>query len=124
MKITRYIFDTNAFAVNTERVKYNALMPDHNGKTSVFNITNLHSDKIWDIGVNHVAILRGRDIKARGDILAIDVSSEELMITPDTQDHPLHANISGRPTEKSEQKLIAMKLADKAELHVVPVNPE
>jgi hypothetical protein len=57
-------------------------------------------------------------------MLARDVSSERLTITPDNQSHPLHANISGWPVEKSEQKLIAKKIADKAQLHLMPVGHE
>lgn len=115
---TRYIFNEKHFAATKKRVKYPAFMP-RNGETSVFRIINLSSKKIWDIG-KYVGSLGNRMLQARGDIAANDVFALELDIEPDTQKHPLHANIIGWPAFKGKIKLVAIKLADKAQLHLTP----
>lgn len=120
--VTRYIFSSRHYAADRGRVKYNALMP-RNGETSVFRINNLPFEQIWDIG-SHVGNVSNRTLRARGDIAAEDILSEDLRIEPDTQEHPLHANIIGWPAQDAKIRLIASKLADKAQLHLRPSLPE
>jgi hypothetical protein len=91
-------------------------MPPSNLKLSVYRSSELHEDAIWELGNHHVAIPRHKPLVGRADLLASDVSDadRELKIEPDTTPHPRHANISGWPTQKDKQKLIAIKLASKA----------
>lgn len=119
-EVTRYIFDKSGYARTTGRVKYNVLMPNSDGETSVFWITNLSSKEIWDIGQRYVAERISRTLRARGDLFSSNVLDESLEIKPETKTHPRHANIVGWPTQKSEKILIAKKLAENAQLHMKP----
>jgi len=115
--LTRYILHTNHFSILHKRVKYAAFMPAPNGETSVFRISNLSDNEIWGIGDREVAQKRSQPLLGRADILALHILSNKLKIAPDNNP-PRHANIIGWPREKSEQKLIAMELADNAQLHL------
>ena len=115
--LTRYILHSNNFSVSHGRVKYIVFMPAPNGETSVFRISNLLDNEIWGIGDHEVAQKRSQPLLGRADILAFHILSNKLKIVPDNT--PLrHANITGWPIEKSEQKLVAMELAENAQLHL------
>jgi len=116
--VTRYIFTERHYAKTTGRVKYGAFSPK-GGKTSVFRIVSLTSERIWNIG-DYVAKESCRTLRARGDLVASDVFDEGLEIESDTRKHPLHANIIGWPSVRAKIKLLAIKLADKAQLHLEP----
>lgn len=115
--LTRYILHKNHFSTLYKRVKYTAFLPTSNGETSVFRTSNLSDNEIWKIGDIEVAQKRGLPLLGYADILAFQVLSENLKVIPDNI--PLrHANIVGWPEEKSEQKLIAMELAENAQLRI------
>lgn len=101
-----------------DRVKYNAFLPSPNKETSVYRISTLTRDEIWDIGKRSVAEVRCETLRGRADIITLDVLKEDLKVKPNIERHPLHANIIGWPAIKHEQKLIAIKLAEKARLHL------
>jgi hypothetical protein len=115
--LTRYILHTNHFSILHKRVKYATFMPTPNGETSVFRISKLSESEIWGIGDREVAQKRSKPLLGRADISAFHVFSNKLEIAPDNNP-PRHANIIGWPREKSEQKLIAMELAENAQLHL------
>lgn len=98
-------------------VRYNAFMPTSNGDVSVFCILGLVESKIWEMGDIQVARRRGKPLLGRADILVLNVINSNLQIDPDNKP-PRHANIIGWPEEKSEQKLIALKMAANAQLHL------
>ncbi len=114
--IARYLFDRKHFAPEKKRVKYPAFLP-RNGETSVFRISGLSSEDIWRIG-EIVANESSRNLKARGDLAVRDVSDEGLEVIQETRKHHLHANITGWSDDSSKNKLIAIKLADKASLNL------
>jgi hypothetical protein len=64
-----------------------------------------------------------RTLRARGDLLVEEILVEGLFVSPDTETHPLHANILGWPAEKAKIRLAASKLADKARLLLKPPKP-
>jgi len=114
--ISRFILSKNHFAASKKRVKYNAFLPPPDLELSVFRISGLPDNQIWEIGREIVAQPQGKTAKGRGDFLAALATENELSIIPDQEPHELHANIIGWPENKAKQKLIAAKLADKAEL--------
>lgn len=114
--LARYIFNRDSFSPANDRVKYNAFLPAPDLKTSVFRVSGLTPDEIWHIGDSKVAPKREKPVLARADIIAGVVLLNTLEIEPDNNP-PRHANICKWPPEKSEQKLIAIELADKSELH-------
>lgn len=113
--LTRYIIHKNHFSILHKRVKYAAFLPAPNGETSVFRVSGLADNAIWEIGDKEVAEKRRMSILGRADILASHVLNRTLKIMPD-DNPPRHANITGWPEEKSEQKLIALELAEDARL--------
>lgn len=115
--LARYILHKSLFSILHKRVKYGAFLPAPNGETSVFRISNLSDNEVWDIGDKEVAQKRGMLVLGRADILAFHVLQRRLRIIPD-DNPPRHANIVGWPEEKSEQKLIAMELAENAQLYL------
>lgn len=116
--ITRYILETGGFARTVGRVKPNVFLPAPNGQTSVYRITSLTLDEIWNIGQKYVADERIKTLYGRGDIITSHILNIGLKVEPDTEKHFRHANITGWPDQKSEKKLIATKLAQKAQLHL------
>ena len=91
---------------------------------SVYRSSELREHAIWELGNDKVAIPRQKPLVGRADLLAADVSDadRDLRIEPDPIPHPRHANISGWPTQKDKQKLIAIKLAGKAQFFLFQRN--
>ena len=77
-------------------------------------------EEIWDIGLRYVAEVSGRKLRARGDLLVLDVLAVKLNVKLEKETHPLHANVSGWPPHKGQRILIAKKLEGKARLVVKP----
>lgn len=99
-------------------MKYGAYMPAPNGETSVFRTSNLSDGEIWDIGYKYVAEPSMRSLYARGDTTAATIRKTGLDIVPETTPHPLHSNIVKWPSEKDEQKMLAVEIANQATLTV------
>lgn len=109
--LTRYILEKAHFSVDNNRVKYSAFLPNPtNGETSVFRISGVSERDVWGMGTEYVAKEREKTLKARGDVIAIKVLNKKLNVTPDTETHPRHANITGWPQDKSERLLLAKEL--------------
>ena len=101
-------------------MKYGAYLPAPNGETSVYRISNIPEKEIWDIGREYVAEPSKRTLYARGDTTAALITKTGLEIVPETTSHPLHANIVNWPTEKHEQKMVAVEIANEATLVLQP----
>jgi hypothetical protein len=114
--LTRYIFSDRHFKRVKGVVEYAAFMPDPRGETSVFRTSNLDAAAIWEIGDRIVASTRKRLVLARADLVARFVFEASLRVAPAPISHRLHANIIGWSSDRSKQKLVALKLADKANL--------
>jgi hypothetical protein len=106
--LNRFLTHKNQFS--TIRVKQNAFMP-RDQKLSVFLTDGLSSDQIWILGKKNVAI----NIYGRAEIAYVAVSEIGLKVDLDNKP-PRHANLTGWPIQKSEQKLYALKLAEKSSL--------
>jgi hypothetical protein len=94
-------------------------MPPADLKLSVFCINGLGEREIWEIGNEHITSITSGNIYARGDIEGQNISSNALSI--DKDNIPLrHANITGWPSQKEEQKAIALELARNSDLIIKP----
>lgn len=71
--LSRYILQKNHFSILHQRVKYAVFLPAPNGETSVFRISNLSDNEIWEIGDIEVAQKRGMPLLGRADISAYHV---------------------------------------------------
>src|SRR2546425_496766 len=63
--LTRFIFSSEHFAHTRGIVKLKAFLPDGNGETSVFRVSSLRSEQIWEIGNK----IRNEKAKARGNVV-------------------------------------------------------
>jgi len=79
----------------------------------------LQEQKIWEIG-DLVGKERNKSLLARADVAKIAVLKIGLSVTLSKGLHPLHADVEGWPTEKDEQKAIALELCANSKLLLCP----
>ncbi|MDR4504736.1 MAG: hypothetical protein MRK01_08100 [Candidatus Scalindua sp.] len=114
----RYLLTKSQFSHQKKRVKYTAFMPNPNNlELSVFRISGLSQNKIWEIGEKYLTKNLERTLYGIARIIALKVTDNKVQIKSDNNP-PRHANIVGWPNEKSEQKLIAQELAANAQLEL------
>ena len=118
--VTRYIFSKRHFSKDNGTVKYGAYMPTGTGEASIYRTTELGEPEIWKIGREYVEKSTNRNLRARGDSAAAVIMDTGLDIKPDNVPHPRHANIVNWPSPKDEQKLLAIQIANKAVLAILP----
>jgi len=116
--IARFIFSSGHFAINTERVKYGAYLPAKDGETSIYRVTGLHINEIWNIGKDFVET-NDRKLRACAKTRANEITRHSLSIVPETDDHYRHANIKAWPTEKDEKRMLAIEIAESSKLLIV-----
>jgi hypothetical protein len=117
--LTRYILDKKNYRFDGT-VRHNAFMPPIRiNEVSIYRIIGLNDIGIWRIGNNFVAQIIGKPLLARADILASHVLENNLSVSPAIKIHPRHANIIDWPKDRSEQKMVAIELAAKAQLHLL-----
>ncbi len=115
----RYLLTKNYFSRKNSRVKYSAFMPPADLQLSVFRTQGLTEEEIWTIGEKEV-VEKAPTLKTlygRAEIIALDVKKVGLGLDPDDTP-PRHTNIIGWPQVKSEQKLMALQLAEDALLKI------
>ncbi|MCK4728160.1 MAG: hypothetical protein KAT27_04495 [Desulfobacterales bacterium] len=100
-------------------VRHNAFMPNREGKTSVYRIGDLTNEEIYGIGREYVAEPLGKPLLGRADIVSSHIMDIELRIESHPDPHPRHANIVNWPPDKSKQKMIAVEIANEAQLHLI-----
>ncbi|KHE90566.1 MAG: hypothetical protein K8F52_02660 [Candidatus Scalindua rubra] len=113
--LSRFILKEKYIRANNT-VRHAALMPNKNDEVSVFRISGITDNEVWDIGDREVATKQGKPIFGRADIIASIVISKELKIIP-TEPPEKHADITGWPVGRSEQKQIALELAAELVFH-------
>lgn len=119
-QIARYILSKRYFSTKNRTVKYGAYMPAPNGETSVYRISGLSEEEVWQIGQQNVAKPGMRTLYARGDTPASVIMKTGLTLVPETTPHPLHANIVNWPLVKDEQKMLALEIVNEATLTLAP----
>jgi hypothetical protein len=112
-RLSRFIRRKNQIYSDTNKAKPSAFMPGRDNKLSVFHTESMSYNQIWHLAdhnlVSEIRITKRADIKVRS------VKDVNLDIDPDyNPEH--HVNIIGWPNEKHEQKVIAIKLAENADL--------
>jgi hypothetical protein len=112
--LTRYVIE-KSYRRKDGTVRHNAFMPSvSNKELSVFRISNLLQNVIWDLGKHYVANPRKKSLLGRADIFAFHIFDKGLKIRPENHPHILHANIVDWPNEREEQRMIAVELASEA----------
>lgn len=116
--VVRYILTSSEYSKVKLRVKYRAFEPSPTNKfTSVFRVSGLKENKIWEQGRKFVAIPRNRTLYARADISVSNIRAQGLGIFP-AEPPPRYANIVNWPDEKHAIMALAQKLAADAALEI------
>lgn len=122
-RLARFIFARNHYRADGT-VKYQAFLPASDGDTSVFSISELTRDQIWELAEAHVVPLRLMPVKGSAEIEVSHVLDTGLSVAL-SEPPPLHANISGWPgganptdEDRARKKQIAQKLEEVATLNL------
>jgi hypothetical protein len=118
--LTRFIYFSKFIRSSNNTVRYAAFLPSpKDNQTSVFRVSGLSEGQIWNIADCDVTPTQTNTIKGRADINSDDLVNSKLEVIPKEPPYR-HANISGWPDDKTERKLMAIELARKAILYLVP----
>jgi hypothetical protein len=123
-QLSRFIRSRGHYSPENNRVKHSALLPMFNDQTqryetSVFYTDNLTENEIWQLGKTHID---NPAVKARGDFNDAVATGNNLQV--DFNNTPArHADIINWPDKKDEQKLVALKIAPKCSLKIMPADP-
>lgn len=109
--LARFIFQDGHFRKKPPaKPKPNAFLPNPSTlKTSAIWRDALPDQDIWDIG-DLLGRPRSKPPLARADFDIVTVSEAKLTIESDPIPHARHINLCGWPTEKDEQKNVALLL--------------
>ena len=109
-KLSRFVLDPKHVYADGKTVKHRAFRPAKGKPLSVFRISTIDNDKIWQIGENIVAKPRGGSLYGRADFFSQDIYDLGHNIEPEKSTHFLHANI---PLEnwEDDMALLANALA-------------
>jgi len=114
--MSRYLVDRDEI----RRVHFASFMPPtKNPRTSVYWISGISEEEIWNIGNTHVAPTRG-PILGRADFNSLAVYQAGLAVDLTEIPHPRHADIIHWDQDRKKARLQAMKLADAATLVTAP----
>ena len=86
-------------------------LPHKDQRTSIFLIRRLRPRQIWFLGESVVSAA-GNTLYGRADVTAADIYELDLQLQADSM-FRRHVNIAGWPEHKGDQKLRALKLAQK-----------
>lgn len=117
----RYCASSSWFARETKRVKYPAFLPAPDDDTSVYRVTGLSLEAIWELARAHFVDSAGLPHRHHGVALGEAGVVRDAGIEVVAQEPPpRHANLRGWPKhddpelQKSKRKEIAIRIADKA----------
>ena len=111
--LARFVTSSNHYRKGDLTVKPAAFIPFSYTELSVYQIQGLATEEVQQIGITHVGQPSGKNLYGHATIKVADVTDLPLEVNYDNSP-PRHANIVGWPSEKPEQKLLALKLAAKA----------
>lgn len=117
--LARFITHASQYRPTDQSVKPALFMPFRLTELSVTRHRDATTDELWRVG-RDVAALRGQFLYGRSDVMAADCAIGPLSVAPDpilppnASYNPNHANITGFPAAKADQKAYAIRIAHKA----------
>lgn len=127
--LARYATQSSHFRPSDKLVKQSLFLPHPRQELSVTRHRQATEDEIWSAG-NHVVAALKRTFYGRADIRAgeckiatLKVVAKPIKDNPKVPDNPNHADITGWPTSKEDQKAIALQLAASASQLKLPPPP-
>jgi len=111
--VARYVMQRRHVRANNT-VKPDAFIPHPHRELSVTRHRGAAEEEIWAIG-KQVAAQRAKPLMGRADIEVAACETQGLLVkAAPLPENPNHANVTGWPREKHEQKHRAMELANRA----------
>ncbi|PQO31035.1 hypothetical protein C5Y96_11795 [Blastopirellula marina] len=118
--LRRYVVSRSHIRQQDLTVKPDAFMPPSNLEMSVTRDVSLSEAEVWEIG-RSVANARGKQLRGSANVIAKTYRANELNVEVDViPDNPNHAIITGWPSDKADQKAIALQIAAVAKFAPVP----
>jgi len=114
--LARFILFSRHIRQSDGTIKPDAFVPHPHTDCSVSRHTGIPEHDLWGLGKS-VAIQRNRTLYGRADIVAEEVRRFRPLDLVAAEPPPNHVNITNWPGEKSEQKMLAMELAQLAKYH-------
>lgn len=117
--LSRYVMQSGHFR-SDHTIKPNLFIPHPHQELSVTRHRDATEKELWSVGTN-VADQQQRTLYGKAVILTSDciVASLQVVAKP-LHNNPNHADIEGWPSQKEDQKLIALKLAASASKLIPP----
>ena len=108
--LARYILYRNHLRQDGT-IKQDAFIPYPWPDLSVTRHLQLTEKELWDIG-RDIALRREKTLHGRADLQVKDFQQHQLaVVAAPVPENPNHASITGWPTDKPAQKIIAQQIA-------------
>lgn len=124
--LARYATQSGHFRSSDKLVKQSLFLPHPRQELSVTRHREATEAEIWSAGIN-VSKALCRELYGRADIRAslckieaLRVVAKPILKHPKIRDNPNHADITGWPPAKEDQKAIALKFAASATKLIPP----
>lgn len=127
-RLSRFIFDQDAFTASTGRMSFRQFLPpmkgDYTEEVSVMRTETLAEEVVWTLGQDTAAEASGRSVRARADFAALAARAGRIGIWQlDVQPSvppPRHALVVGWPpvSQREARKSLAQQLRRGAQLVV------
>jgi hypothetical protein len=119
--VTRYLMFGKWYRKD-QTIKYEAFIPPDDLELSVTRLLEAAVSELWDVGAR-VATQAGRNLHGRADLAVQRFFSQQLRVQADVlDDNPNHAKVTGWPSDKAQQIIVAKQLAATPGLRRIP-NP-
>ncbi len=121
--LARYVTQSGQFRSSDHTVKQDLFIPHPRPELSLTRHQDATEAEIWGIGVN-VSDQMNRKLYGRSDIQANHCNIDSLnVVAKPLPQNSNHADIEGWPSQKQDQKAIALKLAASASKLIPPPMP-
>lgn len=127
-RISRYLLLQKHFDARAQIIFAQAFKPPRPTEefpirqTSVYRTQGINESEIWGIGAEYVTARHSKrwPVLGRADLTAKDVFDAGLLIVPNPDPHPRHADIERWPGQEEELEMKITYLARKALLVLKP----
>jgi len=117
--VARYIINHRNIRAD-KTIKPDEFVPYSYVDLSVNRHRDCSEEEIWQFG-QQVANQRSKELLGRTDIAVAACSIDQLSVVPEPIDgNPNHADITGYPPKKADQKALAAKIAAEASELITP----
>ena len=123
--VSRYILQSNHIRRSDNTITPNAFMPHPYADLSVTRKLGLDEKEIWSYGEG-VARHNSKTLYGRADSEASSYLEQDLQVIsdpvlpPNFPENPNHAIVTGWPSDKPSQKMVALEIAAKAKYIPAP----